>query len=242
VNGSKSAFMIQTKLIFVEGLPGTGKSTTASWVAERLKTEQRRTRLFLEHQPAHPLNVGGDSHPAGETPGEEFFQRYTPELFIHESLNRWQRFGHQAEQEQVVYVLDSYPFQNSIRVLLQLDADYESMKAYARQVESMVMPLQPALVYFSRRDTQDAIQQFVSISAQRGTAWTNYVVELLMHCPYAQNRNLEGLDGVLTFMSDYHQWVNLLLSESHLPRLVLENCPHDWECCYRRIEAFLEIS
>jgi thymidylate kinase len=43
--------MRDTKLIFVEGLPGSGKTTTASWLASRLHAERLLVHLVLEHHP-----------------------------------------------------------------------------------------------------------------------------------------------------------------------------------------------
>ena len=167
--------MRDTKLIFAEGLPGSGKTTTASWLAARLHAERLLVRLVLEHQPEHPLNVGGTLHPSGATTGEAFFQRYTPASFVHESLQRWHAFVRVAVQTETISVLDSYPFQNTVRVLLQLHATPDCLQAYAGQVEALVLPLQPVLMYFHHRDLLHAFHHLSTISTQRGTAWTDYV-------------------------------------------------------------------
>ena len=234
--------MHDTKLIFVEGLPGSGKTTTASWLASRLHAERLLVRLFLEHQPEHPLNVGGTLHPSGETTGEAFFHRYAPESFVDESLQRWQAFVRDALQTDAISVLDSYPFQNTVRVLLQLNATPDCLHAYARQVEALVLPLQPVLIYFTHRDLTQAFHHLSRISTQRGTAWTDYMVELVTHCPYAMARRLEGFSGALAVLSAYKQLTDSLLHHSHLPRLVLEDGAGDWEGCYQQIEAFLGLA
>src|SRR5512137_187828 len=153
----KRRTMRDTQLIFVEGLPGLGKTTTASWLVARLRAGHLPVRLYLESQPEHPINVGGDLHPAGDVTGETYFQQYRPASFIQESLRRWQAFVEDAMQTDAISVLDSYPFQNSIRILLQMDAALDDMREYAAQVETLVMPLQPALIYFSHRDMAHAI-------------------------------------------------------------------------------------
>ena len=43
--------MRDTQLIMVEGLPGLGKTTTASWLAVRLRAEHLPVRLCLVLQP-----------------------------------------------------------------------------------------------------------------------------------------------------------------------------------------------
>ena len=233
--------MRDTQLIMVEGLPGLGKTTTASWLAARLRAEHLPVRLYLESQPEHPINVGGDLHPAGDVTGETYFQRYRPASFIQESLQRWQAFVDDAMQTDAISVLDSYPFQNSIRILLQMDAALDDMRAYAAQVEALVMPLRPALIYLSHRDVAHSVQHFSEIGAQRGEAWMDYVARLIAHCPYGEARHLEGDNGVLAFIRDYKQLTDALLRESRLPRIVLVDCSGAWDACYRQIETFLEV-
>ena len=234
--------MRDTQLIFVEGLPGLGKTTTASWLAARLRAEHLPVRLYLESQPEHPINVGGDLHPAGDVTGETYFQRYRPASFIQESLQRWQAFVDDAMQADAISVLDSYPFQNSIRILLQMDAALDDMREYAAQVETLVMPLRPALIYFSHRDMAHTIQHFSEIGAQRGEAWMDYVARLIARCPYGTARHLEGTSGVLAFIRDYKQLTDALLRESRLPRIILKDCSGEWDRCYRQIEAFLDLA
>ena len=219
-----------------------GKTTTASWLAARLRAEHLPVNLYLETQPKHPINVGGDLHPAGDVTGETFFQQYRPASFIRESLQRWQAFVHDAMQADAISVLDSYPFQNSIRILLQMDAALDDMREYAAQVETLVIPLRPALVYFSHRDMAHAVQHSSEIGAQRGEAWMDYVARLIAHCPYATARHLEGTSGVLAFIRDYKQLSDALLHESRLPRIILKDCSGEWDRCYRQIEAFLDLA
>jgi hypothetical protein len=234
--------MRDTRLIFVEGLPGSGKTTTASWLASRLRSECLMVNLFLERQPEHPLNVGGPLHPSGSTTGAAFFQRYTPASFVQESLQRWQVFARAASQAEAISVLDSYPFQNTVRVLLQLNATPDCIRKYAGQVETLVMPLQPVLLYFTHRDLIQAFHHLSTISAQRGKPWTDYMVELVTHCPYATARHLEGFSGAWAVIRDYKQLTDALVRQSRCPRLVLEGWAGGWERCYQQIEAFLGLA
>jgi hypothetical protein len=234
--------MRNTKLIFIEGLPGLGKTTTSSVVASWLQSRHFTVNLFLETQPEHPLNVGGDLHPAGNTPGEAFFQRYTPVNFVQESIKRWEQFVHAALQSETISVLDSFPYQNSIRILLQMDATFDFMREYANHVETLVMPLIPTLIYFNQPDDSHAINHIKNISAKRGKEWTVYVEELVSNCPYGVARNLEGFNGIVTFISDYKQIMDSLLHQSRIPRIILESRSENWDACYRQIETFLELS
>ena len=234
--------MRDTQLIFVEGLPRSGKTTTAVWLAARLHSERLTVNLLLEHQPEHSLNVGSTLHPSRDTTGEAFFQRYTSASFVHESLQRWHAFVRTALQTEAISVLDSYPFQNTVRVLLQLHTTPDCMKEYAGHVEALVMPLRPVLIYFNHRDLRQVFHHLSTISAQRGKAWTDYVVELITHCPYARAKHLEGFSGALAVIRDYKLLTDTLLRHSRVPRLVLEDCAGGWEGCYQQIEAFLGLT
>jgi hypothetical protein len=59
-------------LVFVEGFPGSGKSTTAQWLARQWQRTDRACRWLHEHQPDHPV-VGIPAGARYET-WEEYFE------------------------------------------------------------------------------------------------------------------------------------------------------------------------
>jgi hypothetical protein len=227
-----------TRLILVEGLPGSGKSTTAGHVASRLRHLGIAAQLIPEVQPDHPLNVGGELHPAGRTTGEQLFRRYTVEAYVAESLQRWQAFVASAVDVAVVQVLDSYPYQNAARVLLQLDSPTQTIQTYAREVEAVMRPLAPKLIYLQSGPGAEAL---AAASAARGPEWSAYVVALGTNCPYAVNRELAGLEGAMAVLNAYDALLRDLLGRSNLPRLELEHCSENWLACYERLATFLGI-
>jgi len=84
--------MLGTRTIFVEGLPGAGKGTTAKYVVGELEQRGVPFRLLRERETDHPLNVVGDLHPSGSTTGSRMFAAYTVGVFVEESLARWDAF------------------------------------------------------------------------------------------------------------------------------------------------------
>jgi len=230
--------MLGTRIIFVDGLPGSGKSTTAQYVAGALEQRGIRYRLLREREPDHPLNVGTDLHPSGSTTGARMFAAYTIGSFVEESLARWNAFVAEAKGSELVNVLDSHPFQNSVRVLSQMDADPVMMAAYQSRVEERAAELGPVLIYLDPGDAERTIR---AIAEQRGPAWTNYMIAVVTECPYASSRRLQGMDGAVAIMRAYKHLLDDSVARFPFPKLVLSDCHRRWQDCHARILQFLEL-
>jgi len=228
----------RTGLIFVDGLPGSGKSTTAEYVAGKLGQRGIPCRLLREREPEHPLNVGRDLHPSGNTTGARMFATYTVSSFVKESLERWSAFVAETRGSGIIHVLDSYPFQNSVRVLSQMNADSATIAAYQSRVEQKAAELRPVLIYFDAGDAERALR---AIAEQRGPAWTDYMVAVVTECPYALARGLQGIDGAMAIMRAYKDLLDESVEQFSLPKLVLSDCHRRWPDCHARILEFLEL-
>jgi hypothetical protein len=228
--------VVATKLIFVEGLPGSGKSTTAEYVASELQRHDVVHRLFRENEPDHPLNVGAEIHPSGSTSGAQMFATYSVTSFIEESAVRWDAFVVEALLPAHVNVLDSYPFQNSVRVLYQMDVDPITLASYQSHVYKKVAKLSPVLIYL---DPGDPARAFRAITQRRGPAWTDYVVAQLTACPRGLARGLHGVNGAIAAFGSYKGLLDQSVTDFPFPKLILTDCYRNWEVCHTRIREFL---
>ena len=223
-------------MIFVDGLPGSGKSTTAEYVAGELEQRGIPCRLLRERETDHPLNVGGDLHPSGHTTGARMFATYTVGSFVEESLDRWNAFVAEAMRSEHVNILDSYPFQNSVRVLLQMDVDPVTLAAYQSRVEEKAAGLGPILIYLDPGDAESTVR---AVAERRGPAWTDYAIAVITGCPYASSRGLHGMDGAVATLRAYKQLLDESVGRYPFPKLVLADCHRRWPACHERIRWFL---
>jgi hypothetical protein len=230
--------MLGMRIIFVDGLPGSGKSTTAKYIAGELEQRGIRCRLLCERATDHPLNVGGDLHPSGSTTGARMFAAYTVRSFVEESLARWSAFAAEAMASERVNVLDSYPFQNSVRVLLQMDADPITLAAYQSSVQEKAARLRPVLIYL---DSGDAERTVRAIAEQRGPAWTDYAIAVITECPYASSRGLREMDGAVAILRAYKHLLDDSVARFPFPKLVLADCHRRWQACHAKICGFFGL-
>ncbi len=226
------------RLILVEGLPGSGKSTTSSHIAAWLRAAGRSVELLPEKFTGHPLNVGDDLHPSGDETGERFWQRYTPDSFVQESTDRWHRFVSQATTRNTVYVVDSHPYQSGSRILWQLAAPADQVVAYTRGVERLAMSLSPQLIYLAHTSVDERTRATMAL---RGPKWTAYAVQVITSSPYAKRHGITGLDGALRLLNDYAGLLDSLAATTILPHLVVTDVATTWQQCAPLLREYLGI-
>jgi len=89
-------------ILFIDGLPGSGKSMTAAEIGCRCPD----SRIFLESDPNHPLRVGAPDK-MGAAFGD-IHQAHTADSFATMSLQKLDAFL-QTSKSDVRYVFESYP-------------------------------------------------------------------------------------------------------------------------------------
>jgi len=166
------------------------------------------------------------------------FAAYTVASFVEESLARWSAFVAEALSSGRVTILDSYPFQNSLRVLLQMDADPVALAGYQLRVEAAVAGLDPALIYLDPGDAEHALR---AIAEQRGPAWRDYAIAVVTDCAYASSRHLHGMDGAVAVLRAYKELLDEFVARCPFPKLVLSTGDPRWSGRQAAIREFLRL-
>jgi hypothetical protein len=222
---------LQTRLVIVEGIMGSGKSTTARWIAARLEAAGLRALAITERI---------DPHPVRGTDGlDHWFQPWldvTTEGLADRCLAKWRRFVAQAQSAETIYALDGQLFHGDLTNLFLMGAKPAALAKYCETVAEIARPLAPLLIYFYQSDVEHAIR---TIAAERGEEWIKYQVDWKLQTPYSRRLGLSGLDGLVALYKDYRALTDELYSRLDLPKLAIDNSQHTWDTYYQQIHARL---
>jgi hypothetical protein len=213
--GSMRTVIQRPRILFIDGLPGSGKSTAAAEIGRRCPD----SRVFLEMHSNHPLTVG-------VPPFGTIHQVHTPDSFAARALQKLDAFLEKAGSD-VRYVFESHPLQSSaVRVLFQLDAPELAILKFWSDLQDRLAPVEPWLLYFRESAPDQAME---AIFRQRGLVWQGYVVEALSQSPWMKERGLSGVAGVLEMVRHYAAFIDRLVDSWRFPMLSLAARPGSYE-------------
>jgi hypothetical protein len=228
--------MLDTKLIIIDGLSGSGKSTTCQWLELQLRRNEYRARWFWEGDIDHPL------HWWTFWDGREYlppdFAGITISEFIETSLGNWRQFVAVAQAGETLYVAESVLLLMAVGQLLQGDPPPAQLLAYGQRVQALIRPLKPVLIYF--RQTEIA-SRFRKVWDFRGQTIENELIGHMERRPYFQHRNLKGVPGIISLWEETQQLHDQLVAGYPFPKLVIDINDSEYPLYYRQILDFLVL-
>jgi hypothetical protein len=183
-----------SRLIFVEGIMGSGKSTTARWLARLFRRAGIRARPVPEARP-HPTNVFR-SLPHWKQPWLDL----TAEELMTRSYANWQTFVKRVHADPQIFVFDGQLFHGDFTCLFLIGCCSQALQQYVQTILQLAQPLQPMIIYCYQDDVVQALDR---IGAQRGQAWVESQVAWKAASPYGQRHGLVGIDGWKQLYRDY---------------------------------------
>ena len=228
--------MRPTKLILVEGLPGSGKSTMGQFLESQLADRSIPVTWWYEEQKYHPLYVFNDGDSIRQVVDDIFSGRH--QRVIEAILDRWRGFAAQLEESDGVVILDSCLYGYLTWTLFPADVPTSVIVEYVQEVEAILRPLDPLLIYLFQNDVALALNR---LGLARGGAWSDEMVRRDTSTPYARRRGLVGLDGYHEFWRSYQALSNELFERSAFDRIKVEVSAGDWGRYESEVLAFLEL-
>jgi hypothetical protein len=216
---SMRASIAQPQILFIDGLPGSGKSTAAEAVGRSVSA----SRIFVESAPNNPLLVGTPDQMGAAF--ASIHETHSADSFAAAALSRLDSFLKDAEHD-VLHVFESHPIQSTVRVLLQLDAPQTMILQFWLDLQSRLAVAQPRLIYFRERDPLQALKE---INRKRGPIWEGYLVQAFEQSPWMKARALSGIEGANQMFVAYAGLVDQLADLWRFPILTLPARPENYE-------------
>jgi hypothetical protein len=215
------------KLILIEGLPGSGKSTTAQWLHHSFQKSQMSSSWYYELSVNHPLSYKFDK---GNMTGSQL---------LTESLDIWQRFIHSSMSECEATIIDSGFFQKNIMHLMNLSVDAKTILQYASQVEALLSQFDTYFVYLDSSNAEVHMQSAFNLRGKRFqealTVWANKT-------EYSASKGYQGTEGCLKYWRDYKSLCDRIYERLKFNKIEIDVATGQWSEHYRTLSRFLAVS
>ena len=212
---------MQQRLVIVEGIMGSGKSTAARGLAARLNDAGHPARPLTEKKFPHPLRATDDL--------AHWFQPWldvTPAELASRNLAKWRQFVQSGlESGTVATALDGQLFHGDVTHLFLMEAGDGFIAEHIDAVQEIARPMAPLVIYLYQADVDRAIR---TVGAERGDEWLKAQLDWKLGFPYARRRGLAGLEGLIEMYKDYRRLTDQLFAALALDKLAIETSGGDW--------------
>ena len=214
--------MLDPKLILIEGLPGSGKSTTMEYLAKLYRTHGQECHAYLEEDPANPIDC------------LNFALNGLPERM----LPLWTRLAAQMSDQPAVTIIESRLWQNTAMYMYMGGCKAEEVLQFSQQVWQAISGLSPVLIYLDQDDTEAALRR---LFVMRGSQWVQWALDETLSYAWFQARGLKDFEGWVQFFEEWRDMEDELFRAWPGRKIRVLNAHEDWPGRYGELGKFLEI-
>ena len=217
--------MAASRLILVEGMIGSGKTTTAGRLGDWLSGRGEDVRAFDEGAADHPIRTRRvDELLAAPAPAD-------PDAY---SAGQWRRLAERCLRDGQTVILESIFLQNSVMPAFIDGASAATVDQICTEIQRQAAPAEPFLVYLRPTDIAAAIAR---VHQARGEPWSSRNLAFVEGSPWARRRNLRGRDAVVRLYQAWEPVAARLYDRYRFGKLMVPDPQHDWPAAVRRIYA-----
>lgn len=193
------------KIVFFEGISGSGKSTTGHLLTLHMQSNGHAAEWIYEHKFHHPLYVDRDIQMARGDDSRKYHS------IFNDSLSNWRAMAEKLAQSDEVKIFDGAFFQMSVGTMLLMNIDPVEIRAFVVEVCKIIAKLNPTIIYLGQENTQRAV---LSMLEERGSDFSAFIVSRISGSPYASEHGLSGVEGLTEFFVHYSQLIESIMEAS----------------------------
>ncbi len=223
--------MINTQLILIDGMSGSGKSTTTQNLARQFRLNGIRYHWLHEEIREHPIRDGEFS--LGPLVTKADYQRNMADMF-----RRWERQVQRIRRSKSVYLMEGVLTSNIIRYFYEGDYRLEKVLEYYQELYKRMAPVRPVIVHLHRTNVRETLE---SIYDQRGEWWKKLILSGGNLQRYLSNHGLSGDEGVYTMWEHYQALSEAAVGCYPGPKLTIDTSGRQWDSYIENITLFLGL-
>lgn len=238
-----------TRLYVIEGLPCSGKSSTARYIADTLIAKGQLVHFVDEGTGNHPADyefhalVDGQILPLN-TVAPEQLDAYLPhkiydglpwETEAPLMLDKWRQFVRDADPS-TTYVFNCVLLQNPMcETMMRFGLTEADSAAHIRQIAEIIAPMEPSVIYLHNDD----IAQSVRRTAQERPGWLDAVIPYHVDGGYGKAIGAQGFDGYIACLTERQRREERILHTLPLRTIMLDNPQRNWTQAHVDLAAML---
>lgn len=198
----------KTRLIILDGIPGTGKTTGGEAIAKELSELGLPCQFYAELADNHPLRIYGDP--------VKFDTGKIKNWYVDKTLSLWSKFSETQIESKHISIIESWLFQDTVGWASRSGLGKARSIQLFMDIQQIISPLFPVLVYFRVTNVQSHLQKLCSI---RGRDWGR--------------QRLADEDGTCILAAkefeQQQQFVDAIVSMWDIPKRMIGDRYFDWQ-------------
>ncbi|WP_042161214.1 hypothetical protein [Paenibacillus gorillae] len=213
---------MSNRIIIVDGMPGSGKSTTAEFIAGKLNAMNIDHILFLETSPDNPLfiNTPAIDSLSTDEQADEFTTKVT---------TLYADFIERYKEQQTVVIIESLIYQGILSVALFKGMQENKVKTLVKRIiEILKEGMSPEVIFYFQVDAE---HNWRRICEFRGP---EFAKNCGLHTDEDFKRAAQGWSYTQDIFCE-------LLNEWNIPSKIIRNSDYSWDEYNKEICEFLQI-